>query len=126
MPFVFAPQICREPQQATGCAPGQLRGRCQHEPEDVVLNSRLIGKIEKARRYADERDRRVRFRALTVTVAGENDAHEVQLADGKLTCACDFYAGWGVCSHTMAIERILGPMLPKEALSDASSPVVSA
>ena len=79
------------------------------------MNSSLIGKIEKARRYADERDRRVRFASFTVSVSGENDAHEVTLRDGKLFCACDFYAGWKVCSHTMALERILGPMLPQEA-----------
>ena len=79
------------------------------------MNSSLIGKIEKARRYADERDRRVRFSSFTVQVAGENDAHEVRLEQGTLSCACDFYAGWGVCSHTMTLERILGPMLPTEA-----------
>lgn len=83
------------------------------------MNSSLIGKIEKARRYADERDRRVRFQSFTVSVQGENNAHEVRLADGRLSCACDFYAGWGTCSHTMTIERILGPMLPREALSEA-------
>ncbi len=87
------------------------------------MNYSLIGKIEKARRYAEERDRRVRFHSFAVSVIGENDAHEVRLADGRLTCACDFYAGWGVCSHTMALERVLGPMLPKEALSDAASAV---
>ncbi len=82
------------------------------------MNSSLIGKIEKARRYAAEADQRIRFHSFTVSVAGENDAREVRLADGKLTCTCDFYGGWGVCSHTMALERILGPMLPKEALSE--------
>jgi hypothetical protein len=85
------------------------------------LNSSLIGKIEKARRYADERDRRIRFTSFTVAVEGENEAHEVRLTEGKLVCACDFYAGWGVCSHTMAMERVLGPMLPKEALSEAGA-----
>jgi hypothetical protein len=87
------------------------------------LNSSLIGKIEKARRYADERDRRVRFSSFAVSVSCENDAHEVRLQDGRLTCACDFYAGWRVCSHTMALERILGPMLPAEALSDAQTAI---
>jgi hypothetical protein len=85
------------------------------------LNSSLIGKIEKARRYAEERDRRVRFSSFVVSVHGENDAHEVRLERGRLTCGCDFFAGWGVCSHTMALERILGPMLPREALSETQA-----
>ena len=88
------------------------------------MNSSLIGKIEKAKRYADERDRRLRFTAFTVAIQGENDAQEVRLQDGKLSCTCDFYAGWGLCSHTMAMERVLGPMLPQEARSDAQAEVV--
>ena len=87
------------------------------------MNSSLIGKIEKARRYAEERDRRVRFNSFAVSVSGENDTREVRLEGGRLACSCDFYAGWGVCSHTMALERILGPMLPREALSAAQSSV---
>lgn len=85
------------------------------------MNSSLIGKIEKARRYADERNHRLRFTSFAVEVKGENEPHEVRLEDGKLTCACDFYAGWSVCSHTMALERVLGPMLPPQALSDAAA-----
>ncbi len=87
------------------------------------MNSSLIGKIEKARRYAEEADRRIRFDSFAVSVMGENDTREVRLADGKLTCTCDFYGGWGVCSHTMALERVLGTMLPKEALSEAQQGV---
>jgi hypothetical protein len=83
------------------------------------LNSSLIGKIEKARRYADERDRRIRFDSFTVSVHGENEAHQVSLEGSRLTCACDFFGGWGVCSHTMALERVLGPMLPAEARTEA-------
>jgi hypothetical protein len=103
--------------------PGRGPGRREYSStqEDDILNSSLVGKIEKARRYADERDRRVRFTAFAVDVKGENESHEVRLEDGKLSCACEFYAGWGVCSHTMALERILGPMLPTEARSDTES-----
>jgi hypothetical protein len=79
------------------------------------LNSSLIGKIEKAKRYAWERDR-FRIEAVTVRVQGDNDAHDVSLRDGKWSCSCDFFGGWGVCSHTMAIERVLDGMLPKEAI----------
>ena len=83
------------------------------------MNSSLIGKIEKSRRYADERNNRLRFTGFQVHVEGENGAHEVQLDGDKLRCACDFFAGWGTCTHTMTMERVLGPMLPSAALSDA-------
>lgn len=80
-----------------------------------ALNSSLIGKIEKARRYAEERERRIQFDALTVRFHGENDDHEVRLDGARWSCSCDFFRGWDVCCHTMALERVLDGMLPREA-----------
>jgi len=77
------------------------------------MHSSLIGKIEKAKRYAQERDR-VRFVDFTVDFRGEHDVYTVSLKNGKLQCSCHFYSGWGLCSHTMALEKILAEMLPKE------------
>ena len=45
----------------------------------------MIGKIEKAKRYAQERHR-FHFEAFAVTVDGENNAHRVEFADNKWTC----------------------------------------
>ena len=80
------------------------------------MNSSLIGKIEKAKRYAQERDR-IRFTALSVSFHGENADHQVELAAGKWRCTCDFFAGYGACAHTMALERILEGMLAPEIVS---------
>jgi len=79
------------------------------------MQSSLIGKIEKAKRYAEEKDR-ITFTGLSVEFRGENDCHTTELKDGQWHCSCDFFSGWGRCSHTMALERILGEMLPEEAL----------
>jgi hypothetical protein len=79
------------------------------------MHSSLIGKIDKARRYAEERDRRISFDALTVRFHGENDEHIVRLEGSHWTCSCDFFHGWNVCSHTMALERVLDGMLPRAA-----------
>jgi hypothetical protein len=83
--------------------------------EEGTLNSSLIGKIDKAKRYARERDR-FRIDGVHVLVKGDNDSHEVNLANGRWSCSCDFFGGWGVCSHTMAIERVFDGMLPREAI----------
>ena len=77
------------------------------------MQSSLIGKIEKARRYAQEPGR-VTFHELRVSFRGENDAHQVDYRDGAWHCSCDFFAGWGRCSHSMALEKILAEMLPKQ------------
>lgn len=88
------------------------------------MNSSLIGKIEKAHRYAEERER-MRFTSLKVNFSGENDSHEVSFADNKWNCTCDFFAGWGLCSHSMALEKVLQGMLPPEAIQ-ALEPAESA
>jgi len=81
------------------------------------MQSSLIGKIEKAKRYAQEKDR-VTFSALSVKFRGENDEYSVSYGDGKWRCTCRFFSQWGLCSHTMAMEQILREMLPEEALSN--------
>jgi predicted nucleic acid-binding Zn finger protein len=78
------------------------------------MQSSLIGKIEKAKRYAQERDR-ITFTELTVNFRGEHDTYILSYKQGKWHCSCHFFSGWGVCSHTMALQRILAEMLPKEA-----------
>jgi hypothetical protein len=80
------------------------------------MQSSLIGKIEKAKRYAQETDR-ITFSGLSVTFRGNNDSHSTGYRDGKWRCTCDFFASWGLCCHTMALEKILGNMLPEEALT---------
>ncbi len=80
------------------------------------MQSSLIGKIEKAKRYAQEPER-VTFSELSVKFRGENDDYTTEYKEGKWHCSCHFFSSWGVCSHTMALERILSDMLPKEALT---------
>lgn len=70
----------------------------------------LIGKIEKAKRYAEERDR-IEFQEFTVTFKGENNDHTVTYRDGQWQCNCDFFQTRGRCSHTMALETILEGMV---------------
>jgi hypothetical protein len=69
----------------------------------------MIGKIEKAKRYAQERER-FEFRSFTVTVKGDNNAHDVQYADGTWKCDCEFFQTRGRCVHTMSLETILEGM----------------
>lgn len=76
------------------------------------MDSGMIGKIEKAKRYAAQPDR-IRIGSLTVTFDGENNPHTVQFRDGTWQCDCDFFHSRGRCSHTMALEMILGAMLPE-------------
>ena len=79
------------------------------------MQSSLIGKIEKAKRYAEEKNR-VTFSEFSVKFHGENADYDTSFRDGSWRCSCQFFSNWGLCSHTMAMERILADMLPQEAL----------
>jgi hypothetical protein len=74
----------------------------------------MIGKLDKAKRYAQERER-FQFHDFRVTVRGANNDHVVTYAEGKWTCDCDFFHSRGRCSHTMSLEIILEGMIPAEA-----------
>jgi hypothetical protein len=70
----------------------------------------MIGKIEKAKRYAQERNR-IHVNDLSVTFEGENNPHTVLYKGGDWSCDCDFFHSRGRCSHTMALEIILEGMI---------------
>ena len=71
----------------------------------------LIGKIEKAKRYAEDR-KRFRFNKFEVTFHGDNNDHFVSFADGNFSCDCEFFLTHQRCGHTMALEILLKDMLP--------------
>ncbi|HID87151.1 MAG TPA: hypothetical protein EYP55_07195 [Anaerolineae bacterium] len=77
------------------------------------MDSAMIGKIEKAMRYAQEKDRIV-FTQFAVTIKGDHGQHAVSYNKGRWSCDCGFFARRGVCSHTMTMERVLRGMLPPE------------
>lgn len=76
------------------------------------MDNGLIGKIEKAKRYAEERDR-ILFNEFKVTLKGENNQHIVKYSEGNWHCDCDFFQSRQRCSHTMALEIILEKMVPE-------------
>jgi hypothetical protein len=78
------------------------------------VNSSLISKIDKAKRYEQEPER-IKFRNLEVTFDGENDVHQVSLTNNEWRCNCGFFPRNGTCSHVMAMQRILSPMLAADA-----------
>jgi hypothetical protein len=65
--------------------------------------------------YAEERDQRIRFQSFSVTIEGDNNRHVTSLNNGQWNCDCEFFRSHANCSHTMAMERVLGAMLPEIA-----------
>jgi hypothetical protein len=84
------------------------------------MQSSLIGKVEKAKRYADERHR-VTFLNFTLKFSGEHSSYLVNYREGAWHCSCAFFSKWNTCSHTMAMQRILGEMLGEKENSGADN-----
>ena len=88
------------------------------------MHSSLIGKVEKANRYARETDR-ITFDGLSVSFRGDNDTHRVSLDAGQWSCNCHYFESWKTCCHTMALQKVLGQMLPESAQTSLFvSPVI--
>jgi hypothetical protein len=83
------------------------------------VRSSLIGKIEKAKLYAQEPDR-ITLSSFNAQFRGENDNYTLSYTDGEWKCSCHFFSQWGVCSHIMAIQQILTAMLPEEAFTSTA------
>jgi len=83
------------------------------------MDSSIIGKIEKAKQYAEEKDR-VDITSFAATFKGNHDQYDVRFEGGSWRCECNFFASRDVCSHTMALQRILEEMItdqPELAIS---------
>ena len=72
-----------------------------------MYSSSMIGKIAKAKQYAQEPER-IQFSHFEASFKGENDTHTINYDHGAWSCDCHFFADHGACCHTMAAERVLG------------------
>ncbi len=94
------------------------------------MHSSMIGKVEKAMRYAHEPDR-VKIRRLELDFQGDNGSHQLALDADAWKCTCHLFESVGGCVHTLAVQKMLGQMLTEKAqettlYSTASSGVPTA
>lgn len=73
----------------------------------------IIGKIQKAKDYAQDPSR-VTFNSLTVEFRGNNNAYTLTLGPDGWHCTCPGFRTHSICPHVMAMERLFGPMLKRE------------
>ena len=83
------------------------------------MYSTHISKVEKARTYAEERDR-VTITGLAASFRGNHNTYQVNYDSGEWRCSCVSFASLGFCSHTMALDLMLEGMLPKPAATPSA------
>ena len=78
----------------------------------------MIGKIEKAKRYAEEPER-ITFNHFTVDFQGDNSRYQIHFGPEGWDCTCPGFRTHGICPHVMALEKLLRPMLKRTPLAYA-------
>ena len=76
------------------------------------MDSSIIGKIDKARKYAEEKER-VNINSFSATFKGNHNSYDVTFNSGAWDCECHFFLTRATCSHTMALQRMLEDVLAK-------------
>lgn len=70
----------------------------------------VVSDVEKAKRYSEDPDR-VTITAFTATFRGNNKDYNVSYDNGTWDCDNPYFESRGVCSNTMAMERMLKGMV---------------
>lgn len=80
------------------------------------MNSGMIGKIDKAHRYAEEPSR-MQIESFSATFEGSHDTYHISNGPEGWHCSCHTFEAHVLdsCPHVMAAQLILSPMLSDEA-----------
>ena len=79
------------------------------------MDSSMINKLQKAREYAQERDR-VTFHSMVLDFRGDNDTYQVSLSPEDWHCTCSGFQKYSICPHIMTIEKSFSDMLKRDPL----------
>ena len=78
----------------------------KRRPVPYAPGQNIVSDVEKARRYSQETDR-IGLVSFDCAFEGYSKMHRITYDSGKWTSTASFFARRGVCSHTMALEKIL-------------------
>lgn len=83
----------------------------KRQPMPYALGQNVVSDVEKSIRYAQQPER-ITFTSFDATFEGDHNAHQISYDNGAWESSDSFFLSRGYSSHTMAMERILGSMLP--------------
>lgn len=82
----------------------------KREPLPYANGQNVVSDVEKAVRYANEPER-ITFISFNATFRGGHNDYTINYQDGVWDCDNPYFISRGVCSNTMAMERMLGDMV---------------
>lgn len=78
----------------------------KREPLHYADGQNVVSDVEKAKTYASQPER-IKFLSFNAGFRGDHNTYIINYEDGLWTCDNPYFIGHGVCSHTMAMERLL-------------------
>lgn len=82
----------------------------KREPIPYAPGQNVVSDVEKATQYAHEPDR-ITFLSFSARFRGSHNEYTVTYENGKWDCDNEYFRSRGICSHTMAMERLLKGMV---------------
>lgn len=82
----------------------------KRDPTPYAAGQNIVSDVKKAKRYSEETDR-IRFKSFDAQFQGRNRDNQLTYQNDKWTCTCTFFKSYQVCSHNMAMERMLDGMV---------------
>lgn len=98
-----------------------FRPMLKRAPLPYAPGQNVVSDIEKAKRYADEKDR-IRIVSFDATFRGDNDTHQVSFDADGWHSDTSFFRTRGVDAHTMALERMLKGLIPATVPVSVTNP----
>ncbi|MBC8097924.1 MAG: hypothetical protein H7Y11_00645 [Armatimonadetes bacterium] len=89
----------------------------KRQPLPYAAGQNLVSDVDKAKHYADDLETRVRFIAFNAQFRGGHNAYTINYDNGVWECDNPYFISRGICSNTMAMERILKGMVRPLELS---------
>jgi hypothetical protein len=83
----------------------------KRQPLPYAPGQNVVSDVEKAKSYAEDLENRVRFVAFNAQFRGGHNDYTINYEDGVWHCDNPYFTSHGVCSNTMAMERILKGMV---------------
>ena len=78
----------------------------ENREEKIEFVKKLIGKIEKAKKYLLEKER-FTSKDFGVELKSEHGIREITVNDGRGSCNCSFFISNKICSHVIATEEYI-------------------
>ena len=82
----------------------------KREPLPYAPGQNVVSDVEKAKKYAGE-PHRITFLSFNARFRGDHNEYNINYDEGVWQCDNPYFISHGVCSHTMAMERLLKGMV---------------